>query len=92
MGIKLNNPLVASSSPLSQKIQTIEKMEEAGLSAVVLYSLFEEQITQESLNYTKTCLGAVNHMLKLLHTCPIMANSLSVQTGTSTTSKKLNKR
>ncbi len=49
MGIKLNNPLVASSSPLSQKIQTIEKMEEAGLSAVVLYSLFEEQITQESL-------------------------------------------
>lgn len=49
LGMKLKNPLVASSSPLTQKIESIQKMEEAGLSAVVLYSLFEEQITQESL-------------------------------------------
>lgn len=49
LGMKLKNPLVASSSPLTQKIDSIQKMEEAGLSAVVLYSLFEEQITQESL-------------------------------------------
>lgn len=49
LGMKLKNPLVASSSPLTQKIDSIKKMEEAGLSAVVLYSLFEEQITQESL-------------------------------------------
>lgn len=49
LGIKLKSPLVASSSPLTQKVDTIQKMEDAGLSAVVLYSLFEEQITQESL-------------------------------------------
>lgn len=49
LGIKLKNPLVASSSPLTQKVDSIQKMEEAGVSAVVLYSLFEEQIVQESL-------------------------------------------
>ncbi len=49
LGIKLKNPLVASSSPLTQKVESIQKMEEAGVSAVVLYSLFEEQIVQESL-------------------------------------------
>lgn len=49
LGLKLKNPLVASSSPLSQKVKTIQEMEEAGLAAVILYSLFEEQITQDSL-------------------------------------------
>lgn len=48
MGLTLRNPLVASSSPLSHKVDTICKLEEAGIGAVVMYSLFEEQITLES--------------------------------------------
>ncbi len=48
MGLTLRNPLVASSSPLSHKVHTICKLEEAGIGAVVMYSLFEEQITLES--------------------------------------------
>ncbi len=48
MGLSLRNPLVASSSPLSHKVDTICKLEEAGIGAVVMYSLFEEQITLES--------------------------------------------
>ncbi|MGC8785037.1 MAG: dihydroorotate dehydrogenase-like protein [Armatimonadota bacterium] len=48
MGMNLRNPLVASSSPLSHKVETICKLEEAGIGAVVMYSLFEEQITLES--------------------------------------------
>ncbi len=48
MGMNLRNPLVASSSPLSHKVDTICKLEEAGIGAVVMYSLFEEQITLES--------------------------------------------
>jgi dihydroorotate dehydrogenase (fumarate) len=48
LGLKLKNPLVASSSPFSKKIDTIRQMEDAGLSAVVMHSLFEEQITHES--------------------------------------------
>ncbi len=48
MGLQLRNPLVASSSPLSHKVDTICKLEEAGIGAVVMYSLFEEQINLES--------------------------------------------
>jgi dihydroorotate dehydrogenase (fumarate) len=49
MGLKLRTPLVASASPLSQEISSIRRLEEVGASAVVLYSLFEEQLRQESL-------------------------------------------
>lgn len=49
MGLKLKNPLVASASPLSKKVESARQLEEAGVSAIVMYSLFEEQIIQESL-------------------------------------------
>ncbi len=48
LGMKLRTPLVASASPLSQEIDGIRRLEDAGASAVVLYSLFEEQLRQES--------------------------------------------
>lgn len=48
MGLKLKNPLVPSASPLSQSIDTVKALEDAGAAAVVVYSLFEEQITHES--------------------------------------------
>ena len=44
LGMKLRTPLVPSASPLSQEIDNIKRMEDAGASAVVLYSLFEEQL------------------------------------------------
>jgi dihydroorotate dehydrogenase (fumarate) len=49
LGLKLRNPLVASPSPLSEKVETILQLEEAGIAAVVLHSLFEEQVIHESL-------------------------------------------
>jgi len=49
LGLKLRTPLVASASPLSHEIDNIRRLEDAGASAVVLYSLFEEQLRQESL-------------------------------------------
>ena len=48
LGLQLRTPLVASASPLSQQIDGIRQHEDAGASAVVLYSLFEEQLRQES--------------------------------------------
>jgi len=53
LGLKLRTPLVASASPLSRDLEGIRRMEEAGASAIVLYSLFEEQLRQEEadLNY-----------------------------------------
>ncbi len=44
MGISLKNPIIVGSSPLSTRVDTIKAMEAAGASAVVLKSLFEEQI------------------------------------------------
>ena len=41
--------MVASASPLSEKADTVRRLEDAGISAVVMHSLFEEQIIQESL-------------------------------------------
>jgi dihydroorotate dehydrogenase (fumarate) len=47
MGMNLKNPIVPSSSPLTDNLDDIRRLEDAGSSAVVLRSLFEEQITQE---------------------------------------------
>jgi len=44
LGLTLRTPLVPSASPLSEDLDKIKKMEQAGASAVVLYSLFEEEI------------------------------------------------
>ncbi len=49
LGLNLKNPLVASASPLSKKLDSARKLEDAGISAIVMYSLFEEQIIHESL-------------------------------------------
>jgi len=49
LGLKLRTPLVIAASPLSEEIGIIKEMEDAGASAVVLYSLFEEQLRGESV-------------------------------------------
>ncbi|GJQ51328.1 MAG: dihydroorotate dehydrogenase [Anaerolineaceae bacterium] len=49
LGLNLRNPLVASASPLSRKVDRAQQLEEAGIAAIVMYSLFEEQIIHESL-------------------------------------------
>jgi dihydroorotate dehydrogenase (fumarate) len=48
MGLKLKHPVVPSASPLSHGLSGIRKLEDAGAAAVVMYSLFEEQIEAES--------------------------------------------
>lgn len=50
LGLPLRTPLVASASPLSRDIDGIRRLEDAGASAVVLYSLFEEQLRQEEMD------------------------------------------
>ena len=49
LGLKLRSPLVVSASPLSEDIDNLKRMEDAGAAAVVLYSLFEEQLRQDRL-------------------------------------------
>ncbi|MBE0697313.1 MAG: dihydroorotate dehydrogenase-like protein [Anaerolineaceae bacterium] len=49
LGLSLKNPVIASASPISKKLDGFRKLEDAGASAVVMYSLFEEQIVHDSL-------------------------------------------
>jgi dihydroorotate dehydrogenase (fumarate) len=48
MGLALRNPLVASPSPLSKTLDGVRRLADAGVGAVVLYSLFEEQLRREA--------------------------------------------
>lgn len=50
LGLNLRSPLVVSASPLSREVEALVRMEEAGASAIVLYSLFEEQLRQEEVD------------------------------------------
>ncbi len=56
LGLKLKNPIVASASPLSRSMDSMRQLEDAGASAIVMHSLFEEQITHEaeSLDHYKS--------------------------------------
>lgn len=73
LGFNLANPLVPSSSPLMQKVDHIKHMQDAGAAAIVLHSLFEEQIARESyaldhyLNYgTESFAEAITYFPDLL--------------------------
>src|SRR5271157_3800229 len=48
LGLKLSSPIVVGSTPLSESIDNVRHMEDAGASAIVLTSLFEEQLALES--------------------------------------------
>jgi len=62
LGLKLKNPVVPSAGPLSRDIDNIKKMEDCEAAAVVLYSLFEEQIEHESFElYHHTTIHTDSH-------------------------------
>jgi dihydroorotate dehydrogenase (fumarate) len=62
LGLTLANPLVASSSPLCESLDNIRAMEDAGAAAVVLHSLFEEQLDVESMHLDRYLMhGAESH-------------------------------
>lgn len=48
LGMKLKNPIIPSASPLSRSLDSMKKLEDAGAAAIVMYSLFEEEIIHES--------------------------------------------
>ena len=49
LGLKLKNPIAASASPLTGHTDTLRRLADAGISAAVLPSLFEEQIVHEEM-------------------------------------------
>ena len=49
LGFDLKNPMVASASPMTARLDSLRELEEAGVGAVVLPSIFEEQIEHEAM-------------------------------------------
>jgi dihydroorotate dehydrogenase (fumarate) len=49
LGLSLPNPLVVGASPMVDELDTVKRLEDAGCAAIVMHSLFEEQITREQL-------------------------------------------
>ncbi len=58
LGLNLKHPVVPSASPLSDRLDKIRRLEDAGAAAVVMYSLFEEQIVGEGRFSTTISLSA----------------------------------
>ena len=83
LGMQLRTPLVASASPLSQEISGIRNLEDAGASAVVLYSLFEEQLHKEALelelhlNAGTESFAESHHVLSTFQRIPHRAGRIS---------------
>ncbi len=74
LGLELKNPIVASSSPLSKKVDSARRLEEAGVSAIVMYSLFEEQIIHESLELDYYLTRGTNTYAEALSYLPDIGN------------------
>jgi dihydroorotate dehydrogenase (fumarate) len=74
LGLRLRNPLVVSASPLSEDLVTIVEMEEAGAAAVVLPSLFEEQLLLEGENLSHHLSAGTESFPEALNYLPEMAD------------------
>lgn len=61
LGMTLKNPLVPSASPLSRSLDTARRLEDAGAAALVMYSLFEEEIEDDEELYERTLHQAIGH-------------------------------
>jgi len=70
LGLKLRSPLVVSASPLSEDVDKIKRMEDAGAAAVVLYSLFEEQLRQDRLELNRNLESGTNSFAEALSYFP----------------------
>jgi dihydroorotate dehydrogenase (fumarate) len=72
LGMKLKNPLVVSSSPLQKNLGNVRQMEDAGAAAIVMHSLFEEQIELESCELNRQLEHGTESYAESLHYLPDM--------------------
>ena len=70
MGLALRNPLVASASPLSYTVDGVRRLADAGVGAVVLYSLFEEQLREEAERHARLVDGPAESFPEALDYVP----------------------
>ena len=74
LGLTLRSPLVVSASPLSEKLDNLARMEEAGAGAIVLHSLFEEQISLESEDLDRNLFEGTDSFAEALTYFPALSS------------------
>jgi dihydroorotate dehydrogenase (fumarate) len=83
LGLALRNPLVASASPLSNTVDGVRRLADAGVGAVVLYSLFEEQLRREAAENARLAEAGTESFAEALSYFPAEAEAEAAQDGTA---------
>ncbi len=81
LGMKLNGPIVVSSTPISESIDNVRHLEDAGASAIVLPSLFEEQLALESRTLDEDLSRGTNSFAESLDYLPDLKDYRVTQNG-----------
>ena len=81
LGMKLSGPIVVSSTPISESIDNVRHMEDAGASAIVLPSLFEEQLALESRSLDEDLSRGTNSFAEALDYLPDLKDYRVTQNG-----------
>lgn len=74
MGIELKNPLVCSAGPLAESVDNIKRMEDAGAGAVVMFSIFEEQLKMENASLESALNAGTNSFAESLNYFPLASD------------------
>ncbi|MCU0839903.1 MAG: dihydroorotate dehydrogenase-like protein [Rhodospirillales bacterium] len=74
LGLSLEHPIVASASPLSKSLEGIKRLEDAGAAAVVLFSLFEEQLRYENESFEYLAAAGAESFAESLSYFPAVAD------------------
>jgi len=83
LGLALRNPLVASASPLSNTVDGVRRLADGGVGAVVLYSLFEEQLRREAAENARLAEAGTESFAEALSYFPAEAEAEAAQDGTA---------
>ena len=81
LGMNLSGPIVVASTPLSESIDNVRRMEDAGASAIVLTSLFEEQLALESRALDEDLSRGTNSFAESLDYLPELSDYRMTQDG-----------
>jgi len=83
LGLALRNPLVASASPLSNSVDGVRRLADAGVGAVVLYSLFEEQLRREAEQNARLAEAGTEAFAESLSYFPAEAEAEATEDGSA---------
>lgn len=78
MGMELKHPIVASASPLSESLDGIRRLEDGGAAAVVMFSLFEEQIRRENAAFDRLISSGAQSFAESLSYFPDVGDDFAV--------------